>query len=74
MNAAKRKKIKDVAIIIQKAGTDLSKVLEEEEGVYDNVPDSLKETKIPEKMRESIQILEEVIDCLNDSVDALNDI
>ncbi len=66
MNKVRRKQLQEVYNRIRTAREDLSDILSEEQQAFDNMPENLQET---ERGQES----DEIIDCLDDAVGAMDD-
>ena len=59
---------------IQQAYDTLTEVREQEESVYDNLPESIQEGDRGDEMQEAIDTLEEVTDLLEDVISDLEDL
>lgn len=66
MNKVRRKQLQEVYNWIRTVREDLSDILSEEQQAFDNMPENLQET---ERGQES----DEIIDCLDDAVGAMDD-
>ena len=66
MNKVRRKQLQEVYNWIRTVREDLSDILSEEQQAFDNMPENLQETV---RGQES----DEIIDCLDDAVGAMDD-
>lgn len=73
MNKARRKNLKvilarmdELTAVIEEVKEDLQEVLDEEEEALGNLPESIQEGELGQKMQGYVDILEEVIDSLGE--------
>lgn len=74
MNNQRRKVLEEANGLLQKAIDIVKKVQEEEQGAYDNMPNSLQESDRGEQMQEYVSQLEEMADSLDEQNDTLMEI
>ena len=72
MNAKKRKSLKEIVEKIESISEEISAILEEEETVRDNIPESF--TSAIEISENACGDMEGAVDCLSDAIDYLNNI
>lgn len=68
MNAARRKELIKAIDLIEQAKEIISAVAEEEREAYDNIPEGLQESEMGEKMNETADDLEYVLDEVVDTI------
>ena len=62
MNKKKRETLKDAGVLLDKAISIVSRVLDEEQDCLDNMPENLQASEKYERMEVAIDKLEEAID------------
>lgn len=72
MNKERRSKLIDLRERLTAIKTELEEVKDGEQGALDNMPDSLQEGKRGQQMAGNIEILDDMIDCLDQSDDSLS--
>ena len=72
MNKIRRKKIKELSDSLGIIMNELETVKSDEEYYYDNIPDNLLGSMRAEDSEEAIEIMDEVIDCLSETINNLS--
>ena len=73
MNKQRRKKLEQISGALTNLYWDLLDVKEEEEMAFDNLPDSLKESKRGQQMEEGIYTIDDWMYSLEDIYSAIDD-
>lgn len=68
MNKKRLKLLKSVISVLESANEILEEVKNEEQGAYENMPESFQGTEKGEFMEETIGLLDEYIESLNEMV------
>lgn len=71
MNDARRKEIGKAVQLLEDAKNILEYVCDEEQGAFDNMPESLQSSERGEAMEEAIDVLSDTYDELQDHIDNL---
>lgn len=74
MNKDRRKRISDIIKEIENVKDKLQDVLNEEESIFDNMPENLQCSMRGEESEESIDYMNEAIDALDNAVEQLKEI
>ena len=81
MNNQRRKKLKNIMVVIESISSrlsdcidDLNLVLYDEEEAFDNMPENLKYSERGERSQEAISVLEDSIENLEGVISNLDDI
>ena len=74
MNKERRKKVVKIIEDINKIKDELQDVLNEEETVFDNMPENLQGSMRGEESEEAIDYMNEAIDALDTAVEQLEEI
>lgn len=74
MNKDRRKRISDIIEEIEQIKDKLQEVLNEEESVFENMPENLQCSMRGEESEESIDYMNEAIDTLANAVEQLEEI
>ena len=74
MNKDRRTKIKNIIKEIENVKEKLQEVLNEEESVFDNMPENLQCSIRGEESEESIDYMDEAIDALDNAIEQLEEI
>ena len=72
MNNARRKKLKDVVSVLEKAKCDVESVLNDEQDAFDNLPDGLQGTERADAMDNACDELDSALDYIDDAISAIN--
>ncbi len=72
MNAERRKALEAVSAKLEDAKSELETLREEEEGYYDNMPESLQSGEKGEKAQAAMDAMQEAVDSIESAVDNLN--
>lgn len=67
-------RLESIVSSIEELKTELEYIQEEEQEKYDNLPESLQETEMGNRLYESAETIEEIVNRLSDSIDELYDI
>lgn len=73
MDKERRERISEAVGLIHQAREILEEVLDEEQKCYESLPEGMQNGEKGEQMRENMEIIEDVLGCLED-VDDLEDI
>ena len=73
MDKERRERISEAVGLIHQAREILEEVLDEEQKCYESLPEGMQNGEKGEQMQENMEIIEDVLGCLED-VDALEDI
>ena len=73
MDKERRERISEAVGLIHQAREILEEVLEEEQKCYESLPEGMQNGEKGEQMQENMEIIEDVLGCLED-VDDLEDI
>lgn len=71
MNKVRRKKIKTIAIELKNINNELSKLLDEENYCFDNMPENLQNSFRGNNSEDAIEIMEESIEKIKEIIDEL---
>ncbi len=74
MNAARRKKINELASKLEELGEELRTVAGQEADAYDALPESLQQGERGQAMESAIEVLERIPDTLDDLASELTDL
>lgn len=74
MNQTRRNRIREIQEKLTSLTEEVELLLEEEQGAYENMPDSIKESERGEKTMRAVDILENAKGEIEDSVSTLEDI
>ena len=73
MDKERRERISEAVGVIHQAREILEEVLDEEQKCYESLPEGMQNGEKGEQMQENMEIIEDVLGCLED-VDDLEDI
>lgn len=74
MNDNRRKQLNTIADQLDALLTSLEIVRDEEQGAYENLPDSLQQTESGQKSEAAVEVLDEHIDTINQIADSLREL
>lgn len=74
MNKDRRIKIRNIIKEIEQVKEKLQDVLNEEESVFDNMPENLQCSMRGEESEESIDYMDEAVDALDNAIEQLEEI
>lgn len=74
MNKERRIKIRNIIKEIEQVKEKLQDVLNEEESVFDNMPENLQYSMRGEESEESIDYMDEAVDALDNAIEQLEEI
>lgn len=74
MNKERKARIKNIIKEIEQVKEKLQEVLNEEESVFDNMPENLQCSMRGEESEESIDYMNEAIDVLDNAIEQLEEI
>lgn len=74
MNKQRRKLISDCIKEIENVKSNIEYILSDEENYFDNMPENLQGSIRGEEAEEAIDVLTNVIDCLDDCISNLGEI
>lgn len=72
MNAARRKRIQDVIEKVDELKTVIEELHDEEQGAYDNLPESFQESERGEAMEAAADNLDSAMSNMEEVLDSLN--
>lgn len=73
MNKARRTRIQKLADQLENLKIEFEDILDEEEGAYDNMPESFQESEKGQAMQDGIYSLEEILENLETAYDEMTD-
>lgn len=68
MNDKRRKELRHAIGTLEVAEIEISSVMDREEDAMDNVPESLQDTDMYERMEEAVEKLDEACDIIHDAI------
>lgn len=71
MNNVKRKELRTVTELLNRCSDTISSVLDDEQDCFDNLPESLQESEMGEKIEEAIGYLEETSEYVDNALEAI---
>lgn len=74
MNKERRMKISNTIKKIEQVKEELQEILNEEESVFDNMPENLQSSMRGEESEEAINCMSEAIDALDNAIEQLEEI
>ena len=74
MNNLRRKKVKQAIKMLNEAQKIIEEIASEEEESLDNIPDSLQDSEMAEKLNENIFVLDEADSSLADAIISLENV
>lgn len=74
MNNARRREVKELIKLLNKASQLVSDILNDEECAFNNLNDSLQQTMRGEQMEENIDQLEETLEYIEESISCLEEV
>ncbi len=74
MNKKRRKEIEKIIESIEQARIDLDMVMVEEQGSFDNIPESLESGERAEQSQDAIEAMETAIAQLEEAIDTIGEI
>jgi flagellar biosynthesis chaperone FliJ len=74
MNKDRRNKLSNIIIEIEQVKGKLQEILNEEEMVFDNMPENLQCSMRGEESEESIEHMNEAVDALDNAIEQLEEI
>lgn len=74
MNNPRRKELRKALELLAEARCIIEAMQEEEQECFDNMPEGLQESEQGEKIEENAERLEELMNCLEEQEDELDDI
>ncbi len=74
MNKERRTQIKQLTNELEDIKTKLKYISRKEEGILDNTPENLQGTDRYYESENAIDVLDDVVDCLESAIESLNEI
>ena len=74
MNNKRRKQIENLILKITFLKEEASKIQEDEQDYYDNIPENLQSSIRAEESEEAIEIFDDVMESMDDIIERLGDI
>ena len=71
MNKIRREKLKTIAVKLKDINSELSKILDEENYCFDNMPENLQNSFRGNNSEDAIEIMEESIEKIKEIIDEL---
>lgn len=74
MNKVRRKELDRAADMLREAYSIIESCRDDEEGAYDNLPESFQDGERGEEMQEYIDVMDEVMDQIDEAANAIEEI
>lgn len=74
MNNARRKKLKEIVSVLEKAKSDIEGVLNDEQDALDNLPEGFQDSEWASAMQDAMDSMENSMDAIDDGINYLQEI